>query len=451
MSKYFGTDGFRGEANVTLTVDHAFQVGRFLGWYYSRDHKGQIVIGKDTRRSSYMFECALAAGITASGADACLMHVTTTPSVSYISKVDEFDCGIMISASHNPFHDNGIKLINRHGEKMEQEVIDKIEAYLDSKENLPYATGADIGRVIDYASGRNRYIGYLISLATHSYKDMKVALDCANGSAWMIAENVFEALGAETHVINNKPDGININEGCGSTHIEQLQAYVKANHMDIGFAFDGDADRCLGCDENGAEMDGDKIIALVGADMKERGRLDGNTAVVTVMSNLGFMKYMESIGIRTARTAVGDRYVLEEMRASGYAIGGEQSGHVIFLHHSTTGDGELTAGKLLKVLARKKAESGAKMSDLNAVYTKYPQVLINLVANKEQKQAYKEDEYIAGYIESQQQNLMGMGRVLVRVSGTEPKIRVMVEGQDQEAIQASAERIAEMIKQRILK
>ena len=313
MSKYFGTDGFRGEANVTLTVDHAFQVGRFLGWYYSRDHKGQIVIGKDTRRSSYMFECALAAGITASGADACLMHVTTTPSVSYISKVDEFDCGIMISASHNPFHDNGIKLINRHGEKMEQEVIDKIEAYLDSKENLPYATGADIGRVIDYASGRNRYIGYLISLATHSYKDMKVALDCANGSAWMIAENVFEALGAETHVINNKPDGININEDCGSTHIEQLQAYVKANHMDIGFAFDGDADRCLAVDEKGNLVDGDGILYLYGAYMKEREKLANNTIVTTIMSNFGLYKALDALGIDYEKTDVGDKYVYENM------------------------------------------------------------------------------------------------------------------------------------------
>ena len=262
MSKYFGTDGFRGEANVTLTVDHAFRVGRFLGWYYGQEHQAKIVIGKDTRRSSYMFECALAAGITASGADACLMHVTTTPSVSYIAKIDEFDCGIMISASHNPFHDNGIKLINHHGEKMEQEVIDRIEAYLDSDQELPYATGGQIGRVIDYASGRNRYIGYLISLATHSYKDIKVALDCANGSAWMIAESVFEALGAETHVINNTPNGLNINDNCGSTHIQQLQQYVKDNHMDIGFAFDGDADRCLAVDEKGNLVDGDGILYL---------------------------------------------------------------------------------------------------------------------------------------------------------------------------------------------
>ena len=443
MSKYFGTDGFRGEANVTLTVDHAFRVGRF--WYYSQDHQAQIVIGKDTRRSSYMFECALAAGITASGADACLMHVTTTPSVSYISKVDEFDCGIMISASHNPFHDNGIKLINRHGEKMEQEVIDQIEAYLDSARELPYATGEHIGRVIDYASGRNRYIGYLISLATHSYKDMKVALDCANGSAWMIAKNVFEALGAETYVLSNTPNGLNINDGCGSTHIEQLQQYVKENHMDIGFAFDGDADRCLAVDEKGREIDGDKIIAILAKDLKDAGKLPEDTAVVTVMSNLGFIEYMKQNGMKTAVTAVGDRYVLEEMRDKGYVIGGEQSGHVILLAHSTTGDGELTAGMLLRTMAEKKC----RMSELNDVYVRFPQVMVNIKATPEDKARYKEDEYIAGFIESQQQSLMGLGRVLVRVSGTEPLIRIMVEGKDEAAIAASAERIAVKINERI--
>lgn len=445
MSKYFGTDGFRGEANVTLTVDHAFRVGRFLGWYYSQDHQAQIVIGKDTRRSSYMFECALAAGITASGADACLMHVTTTPSVSYISKVDEFDCGIMISASHNPFHDNGIKLINRHGEKMEQEVIDQIEAYLDSARELPYATGEHIGRVIDYASGRNRYIGYLISLATHSYKDMKVALDCANGSAWMIAKNVFEALGAETYVLSNTPNGLNINDGCGSTHIEQLQQYVKENHMDIGFAFDGDADRCLAVDEKGREIDGDKIIAILAKDLKDAGKLPEDTAVVTVMSNLGFIEYMKQNGMKTAVTAVGDRYVLEEMRDKGYVIGGEQSGHIILLAHSTTGDGELTAGMLLRTMAEKKC----RMSELNDVYVRFPQVMVNIKATPEEKARYKEDEYIAGFIESQQQSLMGLGRVLVRVSGTEPLIRIMVEGRDEAAIAASAERIAVKINERI--
>ena len=464
MGKYFGTDGFRGEAGVNLTADHAYKVGRFLGWYYNalRERSGnnepaRIVIGKDTRRSSYMFEYSLVAGLTASGADAYLLHVTTTPSVAYIARVDDFDCGIMISASHNPFYDNGIKLIDCYGEKMPEETLLLVEDYIDGKlhvfdqdwPELPFAHREHIGCTVDYVAGRNRYMGYLISLGIYSFKGIKVGLDCANGASWNIAKSVFDALGADTYVINNQPNGLNINLNAGSTHIEGLQKFVVEKGLDVGFAYDGDADRCLACDEKGAEIDGDKIIALVAKDMKDRGRLDGNTAVVTVMSNLGFMKYMQSIGIDTARTAVGDRYVLEEMRARGYAIGGEQSGHVIFLHHSTTGDGELTAGKLLKLLARKHREEGTKMSELNAVYTKFPQVLINLTADKEQKQAYKEDEYIAGFIESQQQNLMGMGRVLVRVSGTEPKIRVMVEGEDMEAIQSSAERIADMIRQRI--
>ena len=446
MSKYFGTDGFRGEANVGLTVEHAYRIGRFLGWYYGREHKCSVVIGKDTRRSSYMFENALSAGLTASGADAYLMHVTTTPSVSYIVRSDDFDCGIMISASHNPFTDNGIKLLNSAGEKMEQSVIDEIENYLDGNLEIPFATGANIGRTQDYSAGRNRYIGYLISLSTHSYKGMKVGLDCANGSTWMMAKNIFDALGADTYVIGNEPDGTNINRDCGSTHIENLQKYVRLNRLDVGFAFDGDADRCLGCDEKGQEMDGDKIIALLAMTMKEKGRLDGDTAVVTVMSNLGFIKYMESQGINTEKTAVGDRYVLENMRENGFAIGGEQSGHVILLHHATTGDGELTAGKLLKLLA----ESGKKMSELNGIYAQYPQVLVNVTANAAQKKAYKEDEVLAGFIENEQQKLMGMGRVLVRVSGTEPKIRVMVEGQDLDAIHRCADRIVDKINKRIL-
>lgn len=439
MSKYFGTDGFRGEANVTLTVDHAFQVGRFLGWYYSQDHKAQIVIGKDTRRSSYMFECALAAGITASGADACLMHVTTTPSVSYISKVDEFDCGIMISASHNPFHDNGLKLINRHGEKMEQEVIDEIEKYLDSGKTLPYATGEHIGRVIDYASGRNRYIGYLISLATHSYKDMKVALDCANGSAWMIAKSVFEALGAETYVLSNTPNGLNINDNCGSTHIEQLQTYVKENNMDIGFAFDGDADRCLAVDEKGNLVDGDGILYIYGTYMKEREKLANNTIVTTIMSNFGLYKALDEAGIEYEKTAVGDKYVYENMASNGYRIGGEQSGHIIFRKYATTGDGILTAIKMMEVILEKKQP----LSKLAEPVHIYPQVLENI--RVKDKKAAREDKDVQDAIGQVEAALGKDGRILVRESGTEPVMRVMVEAAEPARCREFVDRIIEAI------
>ena len=441
MSKYFGTDGFRGEANVTLTVDHAFHVGRFLGWYYSQDHQAQIVIGKDTRRSSYMFECALAAGITASGADACLMHVTTTPSVSYISKVDEFDCGIMISASHNPFHDNGIKLINRHGEKMEQEVIDQIEAYLDSARELPYATGEHIGRVIDYASGRNRYIGYLISLATHSYKDMKVALDCANGSAWMIAKNVFEALGAETYVLSNTPNGLNINDGCGSTHIEQLQQYVKENHMDIGFAFDGDADRCLAVDEKGNLVDGDGILYIYGSYMKEREKLANNTIVTTVMSNFGLYKALDALDIRYEKTDVGDKYVYENMAATGNCLGGEQSGHIIFSKHATTGDGILTSLKVMEVILEKKQT----LAKLASEYEVYPQVLKNVKVKD--KKAAQDDEKVQAEVAKVTESLGSNGRILLRQSGTEPVVRVMVEASDLETCEKYVDQVIKVMEE----
>ena len=429
MSKYFGTDGFRGEANVNLTVDHAFHVGRFLGWYYSQDHQAQIVIGKDTRRSSYMFECALAAGITASGADACLMHVTTTPSVSYISKVDEFDCGIMISASHNPFHDNGIKLINRHGEKMEQEVIDQIEAYLDSARELPYATGEHIGRVIDYASGRNRYIGYLISLATHSYKDMKVALDCANGSAWMIAKNVFEALGAETYVLSNTPNGLNINDGCGSTHIEQLQQYVKENHMDIGFAFDGDADRCLAVDEKGNLVDGDGILYIYGSYMKEREKLANNKA-------------LDALDIRYEKTDVGDKYVYENMRANGHLIGGEQSGHIIFGKYANTGDGILTAIKLMQAMLSKKMPLSKLTQDLKI----YPQVLKNV--RVQDKERALNDFAVQNAVREVSAKLGDQGRILLRKSGTEPVLRVMVEAPTNELCEENVDAVIAVMRQR---
>lgn len=444
MSKYFGTDGFRGEANVTLTVDHAFQVGRFLGWYYNQHegHKAQIVIGKDTRRSSYMFECALSAGITASGADVYLMHVTTTPSVSYIAKIDEFDCGIMISASHNPFHDNGIKLINRHGEKMEQEVIDRIEEYLDSGRDLPYATGEEIGRVIDYASGRNRYIGYLISLATHSYKDMKVALDCANGSAWMIAKSVFEALGAETYVLSNTPNGININDNCGSTHIEQLQEYVKANHMDIGFAFDGDADRCLAVDEKGNLVDGDGILYIYGVYMKEREKLVNNTVVTTVMSNFGLYKAFDALGIEYEKTDVGDKYVYECMRAKGHLIGGEQSGHIIFGKYANTGDGILTAIKLMQAMLSRKLPLSKLTQDLKI----YPQVLKNVKV--QDKERALNDFAVQNAVREVSERLGDQGRILLRKSGTEPVLRVMVEAPTHELCQENVDAVIAVMEQR---
>ena len=353
MGKYFGTDGFRGEANVGLTVDHAFRIGRYLGWYYGKKNgkKARIVIGKDTRRSSYMFEYALAAGLTASGADAYLLHVTTTPSVSYVARTEDFDCGIMISASHNPYYDNGIKLINAAGEKMDEETIEKVESYLDGNEGeVPLAVREELGKTIDYAAGRNRYIGYLISLATRSYKGVRVGLDCANGSSWMIAKSVFDALGAKTYVVGNDPDGLNINRECGSTHIENLQKLVREEKLDVGFAFDGDADRCLCVDENGEEVNGDHIIYIYGRYLKERGKLVGNKVVTTVMSNFGLYKALDEIGVEYEKTKVGDKYVYENMSANGYRLGGEQSGHIIFRKYATTGDGILTAIKMMEVI-----------------------------------------------------------------------------------------------------
>ncbi len=422
MGNYFGTDGFRGEANVVLTVEHAYHLGRFLGYYYSQGKRAQIVIGKDTRRSSYMFECALSAGLTASGADVHLMHVTTTPSVSYITKIDEFDCGIMISASHNAYQDNGIKLLNRKGEKMEDAVIAEIEAYLDGdKTSIPFATGEDLGEVRDYVSGRNRYIGYLISLATHSYKRKKVALDCANGSTWMIAKSVFDALGAETHVIGNNPNGLNINKDCGSTHTEALQAYVKEHGMDVGFAFDGDADRCLAVDEHGDLIDGDKILYLYSCYMKQRDKLANNTVVTTIMSNFGLYKALERAGIAYDKTDVGDKYVYESMRKNGHMIGGEQSGHIIFAKYATTGDGMLTAIKVMQAMLDQKKT----LSDLVRDMVAYPQVLKNVRVSD--KQTALDNPAVQASVQAVAQELGDEGRILLRKSGTEPVLRVMVE------------------------
>ena len=421
MGKYFGTDGFRGEANKNLTVDHAFRIGRYLGWYYGREHKAKIVIGKDTRRSSYMFENALCAGLTASGADAYLLHVTSTPSVSYIARADDFDCGIMISASHNPFYDNGIKLLNSDGEKMEDSVLDGIEEYLDSDRALPYAERADIGCTVDYAAGRNRYIGYLISLATRSYKGFRVGLDCANGSTWMMAKSVFDALGADTYVIANRPDGLNINVDCGSTHIEQLQKLVLNNHLDVGFAFDGDADRCLAVDEKGEIINGDHIMYVCAKYMQDRGTFGNSKVVTTIMSNMGLYKALDELGIGYEKTAVGDKYVAENMRQNGHLIGGEQSGHIIFGRYANTGDGLLTAIKVMEVIT----ETKQPLSVLASPMTMYPQVLKNVVVtDKDETLACPE---VQAAKEKAERELGSDGRVLLRKSGTEPLLRVMSE------------------------
>ena len=422
MGKYFGTDGFRGEANVKLTVDHAFKVGRYVGWYYGRTHKAKIVIGKDTRRSSYMYEYALVAGLTASGADAYLLHVTTTPSVSYAVRTEDFDCGIMISASHNPFYDNGIKLLNGNGQKIEASIEERIEAYLDGKiEELPLATGEDIGRTIDFASGRNRYIGYLISIPCRDFKNIKVGLDCSNGSSSAIAKSVVDALRAKTYVINNQPDGTNINTNCGSTHIEVLRQYVVDHGLDVGFAYDGDADRCIAVDHKGNVIDGDKIMYVCGKYMKEQGKLNNDTVVTTVMSNLGLYKAFEKEGIRYEQTAVGDKYVAENMMANNFSLGGEQSGHIIFSRYAATGDGILTSLMLMEACVEKKST----LCDLAKDMKVYPQILRNVrVADKK---TARENPKVKEAVHNAAVALGGEGRILVRESGTEPVIRVMVE------------------------
>lgn len=428
MGKYFGTDGFRGEANVDLTVEHAYKVGRFLGWYYGQrtpDEPCRIVIGKDTRRSSYMFEYSLVAGLTASGADVYLLHVTTTPSVSYVVRTEGFNCGIMISASHNPFYDNGIKVINEKGEKLEESVIEEIERYLDGEMGeIPLARRENIGRTVDFAAGRNRYIGYLISIATRSFKNMKVALDCANGSASAIAKNVFDALGAETHVIHNDPNGVNINTECGSTHIEHLQKFVVEEKCDIGFAYDGDADRCIAVDAGGRVVDGDVILYVCGKYMKEQGTLFNNTVVTTIMSNFGLYKAFDEAGISYEKTAVGDKYVYENMAATGNCLGGEQSGHIIFSKLATTGDGILTSLKVMEVVLEKKQTLAKLASEVEI----YPQVLKN-VRVKDKKEA-QDDQAVQAEVAKAAAGLGSDGRILLRQSGTEPVVRVMVEAPD---------------------
>lgn len=441
MGKYFGTDGFRGEANVKLTADHAFRVGRYLGWYYGRDHKAKIVIGKDTRRSSYMFEYALAAGLTASGADAYLLHVTTTPSVSYVVRTEDFDCGIMISASHNPFNDNGIKVLNENGQKISADIEARIEAYLDGEiEELPLATGEDIGCTVDFASGRNRYIGHLISIPCHDFKNIKVGLDCSNGSSSAIAKSVFDALRAKTYVINNEPNGTNINRGCGSTHIEVLRQFVVDKGLDIGFAYDGDADRCIAVDHRGNIIDGDKIMYVCGKYLREKGQLNGNTVVTTVMSNLGLYKSLEREGIDYEQTAVGDKYVAENMMENNYSIGGEQSGHIIFSKYATTGDGILTSMKMMEVILAKKLP----LSKLAEPVTIYPQVLKNVrVKSKPEAQ---NDPDVQEAVAKVAEMLGDTGRILVRESGTEPVIRVMVEAETESLCEKYVDQVIDVIK-----
>jgi len=449
MGKYFGTDGFRGEANVTLTSEHAYKIGKFIGWYYGArlGKKARVVIGKDTRRSSYMFEYAIVAGLTSTGADAYMLHVTTTPSVAYVTRVDSFDCGVMISASHNPFCDNGIKLINTRGEKMDEETTAAIEAYLDGdferiglEGDVPAAKGEALGEIVDFVSGRNRYVGYLISLAAHSYKNMRVGLDCANGSAWNIARTVFEALGAKTYVINAEPDGLNINRNAGSTHIDNLRRFVLENHLDVGFAYDGDADRCLAVDEQGNVVDGDKIIYVFGKQLKKEGRLAKNTVVTTVMSNLGLYKALDKEGIAYEKTNVGDRFVYENMVQNGYCVGGEQSGHIILSKYATTGDGILTSIELMEAILDNKQT----LSRLCAPVKTYPQVLRNIRVSD--KQAVRENQRVKDAIASVEEELADSGRVLVRESGTEPLIRVMIEAQEERDAERLAYRIIDTIK-----
>ena len=441
MGKYFGTDGFRGEANVNLTVEHAYKVGRYLGWYYGKNKRAKIVIGKDTRRSSYMFEYSLVAGLTASGADVYLLHVTTTPSVSYVVRSEDFDAGIMISASHNPFYDNGIKIINAKGSKLEADVEQLIEDYIDGKsEEIPFATKENIGRTVDYSMGRNRYIGYLMTIPTRSFKNFKVGLDLANGSASAIAKSVFDALGAKTYVINNEPDGLNINTNCGSTHIEVLQKYVRDNGLDVGFAYDGDADRCIAVDEFGRVVDGDLILYVCGTYMKQHGDLVNNTIVTTIMSNLGLYKALDEQGIAYEKTAVGDKYVYENMVKNGHCIGGEQSGHIIFSKHATTGDGILTSLKIMETIV----ESKKTLAQLTEPVTIYPQLLKNVKVRS--KQEAREDQDVQAIVDQVTNELGDEGRILLRESGTEPVIRVMVEASSDEICSKYVNQVIDVIK-----
>ncbi len=456
MGRYFGTDGFRGEVNKDLTADHAYRIGRFLGWYYREKEEERekekekerekrscrVVIGKDTRRSSYMFEYALAAGLTASGADAYLLHVTTTPSVSYITRTDQFDCGVMITASHNPYTDNGIKLINRYGEKMEEAVVEQVEDYIDGKFEIPLAVEEKVGVTVDYIMGRNRYAGYVVSLSQYSFKGIRVGLDCANGSSWTLAKTIFDALGAITYMINNRPDGLNVNRNCGSTNVESLRKLVLKEKLDIGFAFDGDADRCIGVDDKGNEIDGDTILYVCARYLQKKGMLARNTVVTTVMSNIGLYKAFDEAGILYEQTDVGDKNVYESMSKNGYCLGGENSGHIIFGKVETTGDGIVTALKVMEAMI----DSKKKMSDLASPLKKYPQKLVNLCVTD--KKAVMEDEGIKDFIREESLALGDSGRVLVRKSGTEPIVRVMVEAKTEWICKRTVDRICNAIEKK---
>lgn len=447
--KYFGTDGFRGEANVDLTSLHAYKVGRFLGWYYAgkTNARPKILIGKDTRRSSYMLEYSIVAGITASGADAYMLHVTTTPSVSYVTRRDEFDCGIMITASHNPYYDNGIKIVNRYGEKLDDKIVSMIESYLDGDlsainvngDDLPLATRENIGLIVDYVAGRNRYVGYLISLASHSYKNLKIGLDCANGASWTIAKAVFDALGAQTYVIGASPDGVNINDSVGSTHIDNLTNYVKENQLDVGFAFDGDADRCIAVDENGNVVDGDKIMYILAKRLKSCGNLNKDTVVLTVMSNMGLLKAFDNCGISYEITSVGDRFVYQKMQENAYGLGGEQSGHIIIGKYATTGDAILTA----IMLTEEMKDNKTNLSKLCENVKLFPQITENLAVKNKDK--VMEDALVLASLREVDENLGDNGRVLLRASGTEPVVRIMVEASSYEICTKCIETIKNVI------
>lgn len=443
--KYFGTDGFRGEANIILTVEHAYKIGRYIGWHYGRDRKAKVVIGKDTRRSSYMFEYALVSGLTASGADVYLLHVTTTPSVAYVTKTEDFDCGIMISASHNPYYDNGIKIMDSNGHKLTNDLEEKIEAYIDNNiPDLPLAIKNNIGIATDYVMGRNRYVGYLISIATRSFKNMRIGLDCANGSASSIAKSVFDALGAKTYVVGSEPNGTNINNECGSTHIENLQRLVREKQLDVGFSYDGDADRCLAVDELGNEINGDHILYICGKYLKEKGKLNGNTVVSTIMSNLGLFKALEKADINYVKTTVGDKYVNEEMVRNGYSLGGEQSGHIIFSKHATTGDGILTSLMLMEAIIEQKTTLG----NLSKEVTMYPQKVKNILVDD--KKAVVRNEMVLKMEDKIKKELGEEGRILIRESGTEPVIRIMIEAKTDQLCDNYIEQMLDVIEKQNL-